>query len=216
MDRRTLLAATAGATAALWVAPAVTSLDRVAAATGTCSTTDGLDWGDLGLGTPPASFPSTNGTTTIGYTMSDPNSVGTGNNGRVISSINGVSRPLEMRMVNAFGTAGVTVTLTFSTPVRPEFTVLDVDRNNPDFEDSIEVTGSNGGSPVAAPTITPGSANMVAAPGVVRGTANSTSSTSEALIVFTAPITTLTINYFTIYSIDKVQKVGVGDMVWCA
>ena len=107
--------------AGAWVAPSILSYDRVAAAIGSCGTKPRqVDWTDFAGQTIPGTVNAADGTT-VTVTVLDPDNVQdtTWNFRAFNGTINGRDNPAITGMSGDSGTAGVTITLEFSTPIQP-------------------------------------------------------------------------------------------------
>jgi hypothetical protein len=120
INRRRVFTGSAAA-AALWSAPAITSMDRVAAAVGSCGLkplqVDLSRWAGAAL---PGTFTSDDGSVTLTHTINDPsgvrNATYTGNvfNG----TLNGRTYPVFHAMSGDSLGIYQSMTITFSTPAR--------------------------------------------------------------------------------------------------
>ena len=167
-----------------WVAPSILSYDRAAAAIGSCGTKPvQVDFSDYS-GILPSSFTADDGVT-VNMSISDPDDVQDGFWAmRVFNgTINGRDNPVITGMSDAENGDGVTITFTFSTPVQPSFFLIDVDRGDFSWEDTVDVRGFlNSGPRVDPDSFTlGGSAVTEVNPRRVRGLSPSNSSNSECL-----------------------------------
>lgn len=219
MSRRSMVGAGAVVGAGAWVAPSILSYDRVAAAIGSCGTKPRqVDWTDFAGQTVPGNVNAADGTT-VTVTVSDPSNVqDTTWNFRVFNgTINGRDNPAITGMRGDSGTAGVTITLEFSTPIQPSFFLVDVDRATNSWEDSVEVVGFLGGGTGFDPdslTIG-GGAVQVITPRLVEGVFSSNSTNSEVEVDFQDLVDRIEIRHFDTTAWNNFQWIGVHDLHWC-
>ncbi|MEM9464664.1 MAG: hypothetical protein AAGA90_04795 [Actinomycetota bacterium] len=205
--------------AGAWVAPSILSYDRVAAAIGSCGTKPlQVDWTNWAGLTIPGSVTALDGTT-VTITVSDPDNVqdSTWNFRAFNGVINGRDNPAITGMENANNSAGVTITLTFSTPVQPSFFLVDVDRADDAWEDRVRVRGFLGGGGAIDPDslTVGGGAVQVINPRLVEGVFSSNSSNSEVEVDFQELVDTVEIRHFDHTTWTNFQWIGVHDLHWC-
>lgn len=222
LSRRHMLAGSAVAAGA-WVAPSVLTLDRVAAATGSCGVAPvRFDWSTIAPTTSmPASITATDGTV-VSFALS-------GSTGLLLSNYNGRIRTgqrggrsdyMALGMSGARNGNGVALTMSFSQPVQACFEVTDVDRANNSWEDSITFSASLAGAnvPLSAADLVPQGASVVnvGANGAI-GVASEGNSSSLANLMFTAPsdVDQVVMNYFDISNWTSTQVIGIHDLRWC-
>ncbi len=219
MTRRAMVGTGAVVGAGAWVAPSILSYDRVAAAIGSCGTKPvQVDFSNWANQTIPGSITANDGTT-VTVTVSDPDGVQDGfwNFRAFNGTINGRDNPAITGMSNANFNEGVTVTLSFSTPVQPSFFLVDVDRATNSWEDRVRVVGFlGGGGSIDPDSLTiGGSAVQVINPRLVEGVSSSNSSNSEVEVDFQDLVDTIEIRHFDETGWTSFQWIGVHDLHWC-
>ena len=171
-SRRKALAGSLAVGGTTWIAPSVLRLDRLAAAVGSCGVPPvRVDWTPL-AGTFPTSVTANDGTV-VTIASSDPFGVSDPTFQGMVwtNTLNSLDNPLLMAMEDAINGQGTTIRFEFSRPVRACFSLVDVDASNGNWIDTVEVTGTNAGSPVnlgAADMIT-GADNTFLSTNTVRG-----------------------------------------------
>ncbi|MEO0495647.1 MAG: hypothetical protein AAF081_19745 [Actinomycetota bacterium] len=219
VSRRSMVASGAALGVGAWVAPSILSYDRAAAAIGSCGTKPRqVDFSDWAGALVPTSFTAADGVT---ITMSIDDGDGVHDSFwamRVFNgTINGRDNPAITGMSNAEENEGVTVTFTFSTPVAPSFFLVDVDRGDFSWEDTVDVRGFlNSGPRVDPDSFTPGGGAVTQInPRRVRGLSPSNSSNSEVEVDFQEPINELVIRHFDRQDWSGFQWIGIHDLHWC-
>lgn len=213
-----MIKAGAVASAGLWVAPSILSLDRVAAASGSCLVAprrvDFSRWAGSAL---PASFLSDDGSVTINFSMNDPWGRGAaGFQGVVWNSVlNGLDNPVITAMSGARSGNYVDLVFQFSTAVCPTFSLVDVDRQAFSWEDTVRVIGSNGGGTINPSAMNVGGAQVQINANTVRGTSSTSTATGNVQVVFDQAITRLEIRHQDISSWTAFQWIGIHDFHWC-
>lgn len=218
VGRRTMLKAGAVATAGIWVAPTVLSLDPVAAAAGSCLVPSRqVDFSRFAGSALPSSFLSDDGSVTVTFSVSDPwGRQEPGYEGVAwTSTLNGLDNPVITAMENARFGQYVDLVFTFSTPVCPTFSLVDVDRSTWSWEDTVRVTGSHGGTTYDPAAMNVGGAQVQVSPNTVRGTASTSSAAGNVEVVFDQPITRLEIRHQDNSSWSAFQWIGIHDFHWC-
>lgn len=128
-----------------------------------------------------------------------------------------------------YTTTGESLTLTISAGTtgqgvaEMEFTMFDIDTDDAtapfQFQDRITVSGTFGGSPVAAPTLTPGSSNAVAGNVATGNNASgTTSSAGNVAVRFGSAVDTVTIVYSpgpSSISNPALQGISIHDISFC-
>ena len=207
----------------MWVAPAVLSLDRVAAATGSCGAAPlQVDWSDYATNsTAPSSVTAADGTV-VTLSTSDPiNVAGPRHFTTRTEPYGGEQGFLASEMVGGNNGEYVEITLAFSKPVQLCFTLLDVDRRVNRWEDTVILNGTLGGVPVTLTStdIVTGPANTVVANNTIRGILNSNtpgpSADANATITYPSEIDNLIVRHTDITSWTSGQIIGIYDLLWC-
>lgn len=221
LSRRAMLTAGAVASVGVWAAPSILSLDRAAAASGSCATPPRrVDFSRFS-GNLPSTFTSDDGSVTIDFTMSDPFGVQEPSWDGVIypGLLNGLDHPVVNGMSGATGGDWVRFRFDFSEPVCPTFYLVDVDRNSSGFgpfEDTVVVFGRDGGgSRIDPASLVLGGAQTQINARTVRGVSSSSSATGNVLVTFDEPITRLVVRHRDDSSLSGFQWVGVHDFHWC-
>lgn len=220
LSRRSLLQTGAVASAGLWVAPSILSLDRAAAAVGSCGTPPRrVDFSRF-TGNLPASFTSDDGSVNITFTQDDPFGVQDPSWDGVIypGLMNGLDNPVVNGMNGATGGDFVRLRFDFSEPVCPSFSLVDVDRSQGttnDFEDTVVVIGRNGGPPVTAASFVLGGAQVQVNARTIRGVSPTSTASGNVLVTFEEPITRLEIRHRDDSTLNGFQWIGIHDFHWC-
>lgn len=219
VSRRTMVTAGAAVGVGAWVAPSILTYDKAAAAIGSCGTKPRqVDFSDWAGNLVPNNFTADDGVT---VTMAIDNSDGVQDSfwrmRAFNGTINGRDNPAITGMSNANNGEGVIITFTFSTPVQPSFFLVDVDRGNGSWEDSVEVQGFLlGGSGIDPDSLTTGGSAVSAInPRLVRGQSSSNSSNSEVEVDFQDAVDTITIRHFDRRNWTGFQWIGIHDLHWC-
>ena len=210
----------AAASAGIWAAPSILSLDRAAAAVGSCSTPPRrVDFSRFS-GNLPSNFLSDDGSVSITFTQADPFGVQSASWDGVIypGLMNGLDNPVVNGMSGATGGDFVRFRFDFSVPVCPSFYIVDVDRTqgtSNDFEDTVVVVGRNGGPRIDPASFVLGGAQTQINPRTIRGTIPSSTGTGNVLVTFDEPITRLVIRHRDDSSLSGFQWIGIHDFHWC-
>lgn len=235
--RRALGLATAGAVA--WTVPTVITVEAAAAATCFATTVTWSDY-DATIADYPDSWPffvpiGLSSDIEVGFDDSG-TGAGTGNAGYadLINPLGGASTSYIVLELEATATGQyVELELVFSSLVSQlSFTLLDVDRGLGRWQDQVQLRATRGGLPVPAPTVTPGSLDLVASPivdgvqvlaltdpsGVGDGTANN-ATTANALVDYGVGnyLDRLVIRYEAgpDEGVPQRQQIGITDMFMC-
>ena len=221
--RRRVLTGGAAVAAGAWVAPSILTLDRVAAATGTCGAAPvQLDWSTYATnGAPPSSVTANDGTV-VSLSASDPFNVAGGKHFTVrTQQYGGVQGYLASEMIGGSNGEYVDIILSFSRPVQLCFTVLDVDRASNRWEDTVTLDGRLSGVPVTLTSadIVSGPANTVIADNTIRGTLANlnpvSSADANATVTYPSPIDSLVVRHSDVTTWTAGQSVGIHDLLWC-
>jgi len=209
------------ASAGMWAAPSILSLDRASAATGSCASAPlQVDFSRFS-GNLPSSFTSDDGSVTINFTMTDPFGVQDPTyNGVIFNGLmNGLDNPVVTGMNGATFGEFVRLRFDFSEPVCPSFYIVDVDRaefTSNDFEDTVRVTGRDGPGPRIDPaSFALGGSQTQINSRTVRGTLPSSTPTGNVLVTFDQPITRLLIRHQDDSALTGFQWIGIHDFHWC-
>jgi hypothetical protein len=222
VSRRQVLAGSAVAVG-VWAAPSILTLDRVAAAAGSCGAAPlRFDWSTIApTATMPSSITADDGTVVSFALGGSTGLLATGYTGNVRTGRRGARRDyMALGLVGANNGAGVTLTMSFSQAVQACFEVTDVDRANGSWEDSISFTASNGGTNVAisgADLVPQGTSVVnVGANGAI-GVASEGNNSSRANLLFTAPtnVDQVVMSYFDNTTWTSTQVIGIHDLRWC-
>ena len=220
IDRRALLGAGASAAAGLWVAPSVLTLDRVAAATGTCGVkpvqVDMSAWTGLNV---PSAFTANDGTD-VTMSISDPSGVQSSSWDMVVyndngGNLNGLDNPAITGMTGASKGVGVSITFAFGTPRAVSFFLVEVDRSPGSWEDTVQVVGSLGGSPIDPASMVTGADVRQISANTVQGTAASNGASSNVEVDFQTAVDTVTIRHYDSRNWTAFQWIGIHDLHWC-
>lgn len=216
-----MLQAGALASAGMWVAPSILSLDAAAAAVGSCGVAPRrVDFSRFS-GNLPSTFTSDDGSVTINFTMTDPFGVQSPSWDGVIFNglMNGLDNPVVNGMSGATGGDWVRFRFDFSEAICPSFYLVDIDRTQGttnDFEDTVAVFGRNGGGPRINPaSFALGGAQTQLNARTVRGVSPSSTATGNVLVSFDQPIDRLVIRHRDDSSLSGFQWIGVHDFHWC-
>ena len=143
-----------------------------------------LDWTSL-ANTFPTSATAADGTT-ITITLFNPFGVADlAFFGRVWGgTLNGLDNPLLMAMENGNNGENMIARFDFSRPVQLCFNLVDVDASAGNWEDTVEIRGTNGGTQVnlGAADIVTGASNTFIAANTVRGLTPTETATGLSLI----------------------------------
>lgn len=222
ISRRQVLAGSAVA-AGVWVAPSVLTLDRVAAAAGSCGVAPlRFDWSTIApTNSMPSSITANDGTVVRFALSGSTNLLENGYTGNIRTGTRGGRNDyMALGMSGARNGAGVTLTMTFSQPVQVCFEVLDVDRANNSWEDSLTFTASVGGSnvPIGSGDLTPvGSSVVNVGSNGAIGVASEPNSSDASNLIFSAPseVDRVEMRYFDLTRWTAVQVIGIHDLRWC-
>lgn len=219
MDRRGLVKTGAAAAAGLWVAPSVLTLDRAAAAIGSCGVkprqVDFSRWSGSLL---PSNFTSDDSSVAITFAQFDPFGVQDSFwASRVFNgTINARDNPVITAMSNAANGDRVRLRFDFSTPVALSFHLVDIDRQDGSWEDTVIVRGRVGGGPWMAPSsMVTGGAQTQISPNTVRGDYATTGPDGNVEVDFQTPIDRLVIVHRDDSTFTGFQWIGVHDFHWC-
>ncbi len=222
VSRRHMLAGSA-ITAGTWIAPSVLTLDRVAAATGSCGVAPlRFDWSTIAPTTAmPASITANDGTVVSFALSGSTGLLAGGYTGNVRTGSRGARTDyMALGMSGARNGNGVVLTMSFSQPVQACFEVLDVDRANGSWEDSLTFSASIGGAnvPLSVADLTPVGTSVanVGTNGAI-GVSSEPNSSDAANLVFNAPseIDRVVMSYFDVTKWTAVQVIGIHDLRWC-
>jgi len=209
------------ASAGIWAAPSVLSLDRASAAVGSCGVTPKrVDFSRFS-GNLPSTFTSDDGAVTINFSMNDPFGVQDPSWDGVIftGNMNGLDNPVVNGMNGATFGDYVNLRFDFSEPVCPSFYLVDVDRTEftaNDFEDTVRVVGRDGGGIRIDPaSFALGGAQAQINARTVRGLTSSSSASGNVLVTFDQPIVRLNIRHRDDSGLAGFQWVGIHDFHWC-
>ncbi|MEQ8841709.1 MAG: hypothetical protein RIB98_12075 [Acidimicrobiales bacterium] len=217
-SRRTLLKSGAAASAAIWAAPSILSLDAVAAAAGSCLVpTRQVDFSRFANSRLPSSFLSDHGSVSITFAISDPwGRQDPSYRGFVFNGgLNGRDNPVVTGMNNARNGNYVDLVFTFSVPVCPTFWLIDVDRASSSWEDTVRVIGSNGAGTINPSAMNVGGAQTVVSANTVRGNTSTSGSNGNVEVVFDQAITRLEIRHQDNSNWTAFQWIAVHDFLWC-
>ncbi len=204
------------------MAPSVLTIDRVAAAVGTCGVAPvQVDWTSV-AGTFPTQVTANDGTivsiaTVDPFGVADPSFLGLAFGG----TTGALDNPLIMAMDNATNGDYTEIVFRFSRPVAPCFSLLDVDEGNfpTGWRDGVIFTGTNG-----ATTVNLGPGDIVTAPGnaivgpnEVVGIASvpNNSTDGQVDVTYPSPITQLRIRHVDDSTFTGFQYIGIHDLHWC-
>jgi hypothetical protein len=218
VSRRSMLKASAVASAGIWAAPSVLSLDSVAAAVGSClSPSRQVDFSRFAGSPLPSSFLSDDGSVSINFSMADPWGRQQAAYAGIAwnSVLNGLDNPVITAMENARRGEYVDLVFDFSVPVCPTFFLVDVDRATFSWEDTVRVIGSNGGGTIDPAAMNVGGAQVQLSANTVRGTSSTSSATGNVEVVFDQPITRMEIRHQDNSNWTAFQWIGIHDFHWC-
>lgn len=211
----------AAASAGLWVAPSILSLDRAAAAVGSCGAPPRrVDFSRFS-GSLPSTFLSDDSAVQINFSMVDPFGVQDPAWAGVIwtGTMNGLDNPVVNGMTGATGGEFVRFRFDFSEPVCPTFFLTDVDRSqgtSNDFEDTVRVVGrTSAGARIGPAAMNVGGAQTQVNARTVRGIYGTSGADGNVEVVFDQPITRLVIRHSDESNLNGFQWVGVHDFHWC-
>jgi hypothetical protein len=221
--RRRLLAGGSAVVAGAWVAPSVLTLDRVAAATGSCGAAPiQVDWSDYATNSAAPSSVTANDGTIVTLSSSDPFDVaGPRHFTARTEPYGGVQGFLASEMVGGNNGEYVEITLAFSKPVQLCFILLDVDRRLNRWEDTVILNGTLSAVPVTLTSadIVTGPANTFVADNTIRGILDSntpvSSADANATITYPSEIDNLVVRHSDITSWTSGQIIGIFDLLWC-
>lgn len=202
------------------MAPAVTTFDRVSAATGTCGTAPvQLDWSNESNNSTPGTITASDGTD-VTFTLVSASQPGS-NNFRVRHITRGnLQDMLYLEMSGGGASDSIVIRMDFDTPVDPCFTLIDVDRSRGRWEDTVAVVGTNGGTPV---NLGAGDFNFFGTGATYLGTntvrgvfsVGSTSPAANVDVIYPSPVDQVTITYSDVTSWTTGQFIGIHDLRWC-
>ena len=223
ISRRRVLAAGSAVTAGAWVAPSVLALDRVSAATGSCGVAPlRFDWSSIAPTTAlPPSITANDGTVVSFALTGDTNLLLAAFDGDVRTGTRGARTDyLGLGLTGATGGQGVTLTMTFSKPVQACFEMLDIDRAEGVWEDSVTVSASVGGAnvPISAADFLPmGPSVAVVANDTIRGVGSEGNSSDLANVDFNSPaeVDEIQLDYYDLTGFTGGQVIGIHDLRWC-
>lgn len=217
--RRKILDGGAAATA-LWVAPSVTTLDRVSAASGTCGTAPvQLDWSNESHDSTPGTITAADGID-VTFTLLAATSPGS-NNFKVRHVTRGaLTDMLYLDMSSAGSSDYVSIQMDFDSPVDLCFTVIDVDRSRGRWEDTVTIVGTDSGTPVdlgSSDLFLYGTGVTYVGTNTVRGaySVGSTSNAANVDVRFPAPVDRVVLTYSDTTSWTTGQFIGIHDLRWC-
>ena len=206
------------ASAGIWAAPSVLSLDASAAASGSCLTAPlQVDFSRFAGNPLPSAFLSDDGSVAINFRIvdrwnrQDPAYAGVVDNG----VLNGLDNPVITAMNNTRNGKYVELIFDFSVPVCPTFSLVDVDRDDSVSEDTVRVIGSNGVGTIDPAAMNVGGAQVQVSANTVVGSSPTTSATGNVEVVFDQPITRLEIRHQDNSSWKGFQWIGIHDFYWC-
>lgn len=215
-----MLAGGSAICAGAWVTPSVLTLDRVSAAVGSCGTAPvQVDWSAY-TNTMPNSVTANDGTV-VTITRSDPFGVADpGFFGSVFGgTLSLADNPMLMAMSNANNGEFTEIVFSFSTPVQLCFDFVDVDRGLGSWEDTMIITGTNGGTAVGlnAGDFVTGPANTFVATNEVVGTASSANSQTNGNVTvnYPAAVDVVRIRHRDDTTWTGFQFIGIHDLRWC-
>jgi hypothetical protein len=213
-----MLKAGATASAGIWAAPAILSLDPVAAAAGSClSPQRQVDFSRWAGNQLPAGFLSDDGSVSLTFTMVDPwNRSLPGYQGVAWNStLNGRDNPVITAMQNARRGDYVDLIFTFSTAVCLSFHLVGVDRAPSSWENTVRVIGSDGAGNINPAAMNVGGAQVQTTANTVRGTSSTSGPADNVEVVFDQPITRLEIRHQDNSNWTSFQWIGIHDFHWC-
>lgn len=219
-QRRTFLAGSAAATAAIWAAPAVTTLGRVAAATGSCGVPLlQLDWSGQRNNSRPDTIIAADGTR-VTFTVLAPPSPSDRNFRVRHLAAGGTSDFLYLKSAKGGGGArDLVLQIDFDRPVQLCFTLLEVDAFPGEWEDTVAVVGSNSGTPVdldATDMVLQGTAVSYLGPNTVRGLSPAGgTAVGNVEVSYSSPVDRVTITYSDDSGGGTSDFVGLHDLRWC-
>lgn len=220
--RRRLIVGGSAVAAGAWVTPSVLTLDRVAAATGSCAASVQVDWSIYANNQPVPGTITANDGTIVTITSSDPFGVAGPRHGTVRPQmLGGLSNFLTTEMSGGSSGQYVELDITFSQPVQLCFTLLGVDRRDNWYEDTLTMTGSLSGVPVTlgAGDMAVGPATSVVAEDTVRGILNiatpNPSADANVDVTFPAEIDRVVLRLSDVTAWSQTQEVGVHNFLWC-
>jgi hypothetical protein len=208
----------AAASAVIWAAPSIVSLDAVAAAAGSCLVAPRqVDFSRFAGGALPANFLSDDGSVSINFSIVDPWGLSQAAYTGIVwnSVLNGLDNPVITAMQNARSGRYVDLIFQFSTPVCPSFSLVDVDRSTFSWEDTVRVIGSDGGGTINPSAMSVGGAQVQINANTVRGTSSTSSATGNVGVEFDQPITRLEIRHQDNSNWTSFQWIGIHDFHWC-
>ncbi|MEM7140419.1 MAG: hypothetical protein AAF548_05240 [Actinomycetota bacterium] len=221
LSRRSMLKTGAVASAGIWAAPSILSLDRAAAAVGSCGTAPRqVDFSRFS-GNLPSSFTSDDGAVNITFTQTDNDGVQDPSYDGIIFNglMNGLDNPVVNGMSGATGGDQVRWRFDFSEGVCPSFYLVDVDRaegGSNEFEDTIVVFGRlNGGPRVDPASFQLGGSQVQVNSRTVRGISSTSTTSGNVLVTFDQPIDRLIIRHRDVSTLSGFQWIGVHDFHWC-
>jgi len=212
-----MLTAGAVASAGIWVAPTIVSLDPASAAIGSCPAPPRrVDFSRFAGANLPSTFLSDDGTVTINFSQLNPDGVQDPNWDGVVfnGTLNGLDNPVINGMENAVFGDYVEFRFDFSIPVCPSFFLVDVDRGG--WEDTVRVTGrDSGGNRIDPANMILGGTQVQVDSRTVRGTTSTTSPNGNVEVQFGDYITRLEVRHSDVTNLSNFQWIGVHDFHWC-
>jgi hypothetical protein len=114
----------------------------------------------------------------------------------------------------------IEIRIDFDTPVDLCFTLVDVDRSNNNWEDTVEVVGSNDGTSVplgSSDFFLYGTGVSYLGTNTVRGvySVGGSSNAANADVRFPEPVDQVVITYSDVSKWKTTQFVGIHDLRWC-
>ena len=207
---------------ALWCAPAVITLDRVSAATGTCGTAPvQVDWSLVAANhqPPPATYTAADGTV-VGFTSLASTSPGKHDFEVRTGNFGGLQDILMLDMDKGGASDYSQIQIDFDRPVTLCFTLAVVDQKQNSWEDTVSVVGTDGGTPVnlgLSDFFFFGTSTTYLGINTVRGVseAQGGSNAGNVDVSYPAPVDRVVITYSDVTSWTKKQFVGIHDLRWC-
>ena len=206
--------------AAVWVSPSVIGLDRVAAAQGSCGFAPvQVDWSDHSDTFP--TMVTANDGTVVTIQALDPSGVANTNLlGRVFpATLSGRDEPIIMAMSGASNGQFTELVFTFSTPVHLCSELIDVDRAQNGWEDTMEMFGTLNGVAVdlTASDVVTGPTNTFVGTNTLVGTGPAAQAATDGNATFNypSPIDSFTLRHRDNSTFTEAQYIGMHDLRWC-